>query len=147
MSIRDQINTDLKQAMRSQEKQTVITIRSITAAIKQIEVDERIEVKEDRLLEILTKLAKQRNESITQFKAADRQDLVEKEMFELEIIKQYLPAPLTDEAVSVMVNDSIAALSASSMQDMGSVMADLKPKLQGRADMSKVSKLIKEKLN
>lgn len=147
MSIRDQINSDLKDAMRSQQKHVVMTLRGITAAIKQIEVDERIEVDEGRMLVILDKLAKQRNESISQYQSANRVDLVEQEQFELEIIKKYLPEPLSEDEILRLVTESIAEVAAESMRDMNKVIANLKPKMQGRVDMSKVSVIIKQKLN
>ncbi len=146
MSIKEQINHDLKNAMRAQDKQTLSALRLITAAIKQVEVDERIEVDEARMLVILDKLAKQRTESITQFKAASRDDLVQQEQFELNILKKYLPEPLSDAEISELVVQAIEAVEAVKMSDMGKVMAYLKPQMQGRADMGKVSALIKAKL-
>ena len=146
MMIKNQIMHDLKEAMRAREKKTLDALRLVTAAIKQIEVDERIEVDDTRLLVILDKLAKQRNESIAQFEAAGRQDLVEQEQFELGIIKKYLPEPLSDAEIAQMVERTITEIGAQKMSDMGKVMAALKPLMQGRADMSKVSVLIKQKL-
>lgn len=147
MMIKDRINNDLKDAMRARDKQKVDTLRLITAAIKQIEVDERIEVDEERLLVILDKMVKQRKESIAQFQAANRSDLVDQEQFELEIINHYLPEPLSDTEIEALINDALTATNAAKMSDMGNVMALLKPQMQGRADMSQVSKMIKAKLS
>lgn len=146
MNNREKIQSDLKDAMRSQNREKVNTLRLITAAIKQVEVDERIEVDEARLLTILTKLVKQRQESIEQFKKAERDDLVAKEQAELEIIQQYLPEPLDENTIKQLIDEAIQNVDAKSMADMGKVMGMLKPKLQGRADMSKISGIIKNKL-
>jgi uncharacterized protein len=147
MSIKEQLYIDVKDAMRAKDKEKLGTLRLITAAIKQIEVDERIDVDETRMLVVLDKLAKQRNESITLFKAAGRDDLVAQEEFELGIITHYLPEPLSDDEITKLIEDAIAKVDAQKMNDMGKVMAQLKPIMQGRADMSKVSSLIKAKLN
>ncbi len=147
MTIKERINNDLKDAMRARDKDKLGAMRLITAAIKQVEVDERIDVDEARMLVILDKLAKQRNESISQFKAAGRDDLVSQEQFELDIITQYLPEPLSEEEVIAHVEQAIAAVGALKMSDMGKVMAQLKPLMQGRADMAKVSAMIKTKLS
>jgi len=147
MNIKEQLYIDVKDAMRAKDKEKLGTLRLITAAIKQIEVDERIEVDEARMLVILDKLAKQRNESITQFKAAGRDDLVAQEEFELVIINHYLPEPLSDDEITKLIEDAVVKVDAQKMNDMGKVMALLKPIMQGRADMSKVSSLIKAKLN
>ncbi|MCA0402844.1 MAG: GatB/YqeY domain-containing protein [Proteobacteria bacterium] len=147
MTIKEQINSDLKDAMRARDKQKLNTLRLVTAAIKQIEVDERIEVDEARMLLILDKLAKQRKESIAQFSAANRQDLVEQEQFELDLIGQYLPTPLTEAEIENLVAQALAESGASQMSDMAKVMTILKPQVQGRADMGKISALIKAKLS
>lgn len=146
MAIKEQIQQDLKEAMRAKDRNKVETLRLITAAIKQIEVDERKEIDNDRALVILDKLAKQRKESISQFKAAKRDDLVDQETYELAIIQHYLPTPLSQEEIMQLVHDAINQVGATSMKEMGNVMALLRPKLQGRADMSEVSALIKAKL-
>ena len=145
-TIIDQITADLKDAMRAKDKNKLGTLRLITAAIKQIEVDERIEVDDIRMLAILDKMAKQRNESIQQFKNASRADLVAQEEFELEIISHYLPTPLTEEEITQHVDKALLDADAKQMSDMGKVMAILKPLLQGRADMAKVSGMLKAKL-
>ena len=147
MTIKEQINTDLKDAMRARDQQKLNALRLVTAAIKQIEVDERLEVDEARLLDILTKIAKQRNESITQFQAAGRDDLVQQEQYELDLLKQYLPEPLTDAEIAQLIEKVLSDVEASKISDMGKVMAELKPLMQGRADMGKVSAMIKAKLS
>ena len=146
MSIKVSINADLKKAMLARDKRTVGALRLITSAIKQIEIDERIELDDARILAVLDKLAKQRQESISQYQAANRPDLEEQEVFELSLIKHYLPEPLSQEAIDALVVEAFAETGASSMRDMGKVIAYLKPQLQGRADMGPVSALIKAKL-
>lgn len=147
MTIKERINSDLKDAMRARDQHKLDALRLITAAIKQIEVDERIEVDEARMIVILDKLAKQRNESITQFKSAGRDDLVQQEQFELDILHHYLPEPLSDAEIKKLVDQAFVDVDAKAMSDMGKVMAQLKPLMQGRADMSKVSAMIKAKLS
>ncbi|MFI4918489.1 MAG: GatB/YqeY domain-containing protein [Legionellales bacterium] len=147
MSIKERLNNDVKDAMRAKNKALLTTLRLITSAIKQIEVDERIEVEDDRLLVVLDKMTKQRKESITQFEKANRNDLVDQEQFELNIIANYLPEPLSNEEIESLVNAAIASTGAKQMSDMGKVMGQLKAQLQGRADMTQVSALIKAKLS
>jgi uncharacterized protein len=146
MSIKVSIKADLKKAMLARDKRTVGALRLVTSAIKQIEIDERIELDDARVLAVLDKLAKQRQESISQYQAANRPDLEEQEVFELSLIKHYLPEPLSQEAIDALVVEAFAETGASSMRDMGKVVAYLKPQLQGRADMGPVSALIKAKL-
>lgn len=146
MTIKDCISNDLKDAMRARDQKKLDALRLITAAVKQIEVDERIEIDEERMLVILDKLAKQRKESISQFQAAGRDDLVSQEQFELELINHYLPEPLSEAEVESIISKAITEIGATKMSDMGKVMSLLKPQLQGRADMSKVSAVIKAKL-
>ena len=147
MSLKALIQDDLKQAMRAQDKAKVAALRLITAAIKQIEVDERIEINDDRCLIILDKMVKQRNESIQQFQSAARDDLVQQEQYELDLIKHYLPEPLNEAEIMALLLQAIDATQASKMSDMGKVMNHLKPLVQGRADMSKISALIKQRLS
>lgn len=147
MNMKNQIINDLKDAMRARDQKKLDALRLIAAAIKQIEVDERIDIDDTRMLAILDKLAKQRNESITQFKAAGRTDLVEQEQFELALISNYLPEPLSDVEISQMIEQIMIKSSAQKMSDMGKVMAELKPLMQGRADMSTVSAMIKARLS
>lgn len=147
MTIKERITEDLKDAMRAKDQKKLGTLRLVTAAIKQVEVDERITVDEDRMLVILDKLAKQRKESIDQFQAAGRDDLVAQEQFELAVIEHYLPEPLTEAEIEALIANAFSETGANKMSDMGKVMAILKPQLQGRADMSKISAIIKAKLS
>jgi len=140
------IQNDLHQAMRSGDKPLVQALRLMLAAIKQVEVDERIEVDAQRLLSILSKMAKQRQESIEQYRQANRIDLVEQEEYELKLIQAYLPQPLSETEIVVMIEQAIKEQSASTIRDMGKVMNVLRDQLTGRADLSKVSELIKQKL-
>ncbi len=146
-SLKDRINQDIKNAMREKNKARLGTLRLITAAIKQREVDERIELDDEQVTALLDKMAKQRNESITQYQKADRQDLIEVEQNELVILKEYLPEQLSEEEISALIEKAIQDSGASSMKDMGKVMGILKPQLQGRADMGAVSARIKQALN
>ena len=133
--------------MRSKEKERLAALRLITASIKQREVDERIELDDVQVMAVLDKMAKQQRDSIQQYSMADRRDLVEKEQFELDIILSYLPQPLDAAEINARVDEAIAATGAASMKDMGKVMGQLKSALQGRADMGKVSTLVKARLS
>ena len=133
--------------MKDKDKPRLTTVRLILSALKQVEVDERIEVDDERLIVILDKMAKQRRESISQYEQAEREDLAEIERVELAIISAYLPEALSEPEISQLIEQAISATSASSMKEMGKVMAILKPQLQGRADMSQVSQLIKSQLS
>lgn len=146
-ALKHRINEDVKAAMRSKEKDRLAALRLITAAIKQREVDERIELDDIRVMAVLDKMAKQHRDSIEQYSKADRPDLVEQEQFELGIILGYLPKPLDPAEIDTMIDETIAATGAASMKDMGKVMGQLKGALQGRADMGKVSALVKARLN
>ena len=146
MSLKERIQQDVKDAMRAKDKPRLGTIRLITAAIKQREVDERIELDDTQVLVVLDKMCKQRRESITQFEQAGRDDLAAKEKAELELIQQYLPEQLGEAEINELINATMEQTGASSMKDMGKVMGQLKPKLQGRADMGAVSALIKARL-
>ena len=132
--------------MRAREKSRLNALRLITAAFKQKEVDERIELDDNQCMAILDKMAKQLRESIDQYQKAGRSDLVEKETVELEIVQSYLPAALSDAEVEQLINTAIQDTGASSMKDMGKVMGVLKPKVQGRTDMGKLSNLVKQQL-
>ena len=145
--LKHRINEDVKTAMRSKEKDRLAALRLITASIKQREVDERIELDDIQVMAVLDRMAKQHRDSIEQYTKANRQDLVDKEQFELDIILGYLPRPLDDSEINARVNEIIAATGAASMKDMGKVMGQLKPALQGRADMGKVSALVKARLS
>ena len=146
MSIKQQISDDVKHAMRAKDTDKLMAMRLITAAIKQIEIDERIDVDDARVLIILDKLVKQRNDSISQFTTAGRLDLVKQEQFELDIIKQYLPTPLTATEITQHITDVLKSIDQPKMSDMGKIMTQLKPLLQGRADMAQVSATIKSML-
>ena len=146
MSLKERIQQDVKDAMRAKDKPRLGTIRLITAAIKQREVDERIELDDTQVLVVLDKMCKQRRESITQFEQAGRDDLAAQEKAELELIQQYLPEQLTEAEINELIVAAMEQTGASSMKDMGQVMGQLKPKLQGRADMGAVSALIKARL-
>jgi uncharacterized protein YqeY len=146
-SLKARIKDEMKVAMRNKDKQRLGTIRLIQADIKRIEVDERIEVDDARVLAVLDKMSKQRRDSITQYTDAGRTELADIEAAEIVVIQEFLPAQLSAEELSHMIGQAIADSSAESMKDMGKVMGQLKPKLQGRADMGEVSKMIKAKLN
>lgn len=146
MSLKDRITDDVKDAMRARDKPRLATLRLITAAIKQQEVDERIELDDTQLLSLLDKMCKQRRESISQFEKAARDDLIAQEVSELAIIKTYLPEQLGEAEIAALIDETMAATGAASIKDMGKVMGQLKPKLQGRADMAAVSAMIKAKL-
>ena len=137
----------MKSSMKSGNKERLGVIRLMLSAIKQIEVDERIELDNERITTVLDKMAKQRRESITQFDSAGRDDLTAIEQAELEIILEYLPEALSDAEINDLVEQSITATGATSIKDMGKLMGMLKPQLQGRADMGKVSQLIKARLS
>ncbi len=133
-------------AMRGGDKRRLGVIRLILAAVKQREVDERIELDDAQVTAVLDKMAKQRRESLEQYQSAGREDLAEQESFELDVLKTYLPEQLGEAEVDAMIAEAIEATGAGSMKDMGKVMGQLKPKLQGRADMAAVSAKIKARL-
>lgn len=146
-ALKHRINEDVKAAMRSKEKDRLAALRLITASIKQREVDERIDLDDTQVTAVLDKMAKQHRDSIEQYSKADRTDLVDQEQFELDIILGYLPKPLDDAEINAMIDETMAATGAASMKDMGKVMGQLKGALQGRADLGKVSALVKARLN
>ncbi|MCW8963545.1 MAG: GatB/YqeY domain-containing protein [Gammaproteobacteria bacterium] len=146
MSLKDTITEAVKASMKAKEKQKTATLRLITSAIKQIEVDERRELDDDDVITVLMKMVKQRRESIEQFTKGNRSDLAEVEEAELEIIKAYMPEPLTDTEIDTLIEKAIADSGAETIKDMGKVMGILKPQLQGRAEMGPVSGKIKAKL-
>jgi uncharacterized protein YqeY len=147
MSLLNELKDAQKDAMRSKDKLSLGTIRMALAAVKQREVDERIELNDTDVLQILTKMVKQRQESITQFEKGGRDDLAQTEKQEITVIQRFLPKALTDEEVDAIVTKAISTTGAESMKDMGKVMGAIRGELQGRADMGKVSALIKSKLN
>ena len=146
MALKDRITEDMKKAMRAADKDRLGTIRLILAAIKQREVDERITLDDGQVLAVLEKMIKQRREAIAQFQSGGRADLVAKETAEIGVLQGYLPAPLSEAELDVLINESIAATGATSIKDMGKVMAAIKPKAQGRADLGAVSARIKQRL-
>jgi uncharacterized protein YqeY len=146
-TLKPRLQTDMKSSMKSGDKKRLLVIRLMLAAIKQIEVDERIELDDNRIIAVLDKMSKQRRESIEQFAKASRDDLIEIEEFELLIIKEYLPEALSEAEINDLVEQSIQTSGASTIKDMGKVMGILKPQLLGRADMGKVSQLIKSRLD
>ena len=145
-SLKTRLFDAMKDAMRAKDKPRLGAIRLILADIKRIEVDERIEVNDERVLVILDKMTKQRKDSETQFKDAGRDELAAIERAEIEVIAEFLPAALSDAEIDALINAAVADTGASSMKDMGKVMGILKPQLQGRADMGAVSQRIKAQL-
>lgn len=145
--LKQRINDDVKTAMRSKEKDLLLVLRLILSAVKQIEVDERIELDDQRIIAVLDKLTKQHRDSIEQYEKAGREDLVEKERFQLNIVQTYLPTPLSEDELSQMISQAISETGATDMKDMGKVMGILKAKAQGRADMGKISAQIKAQLS
>ena len=146
MALTDRITQDVKDAMRARDKPRLATLRLITAAIKQREVDERIEMDDTQITLVLDKMVKQRRESIVQFEKAGRDDLISIETSELEIITPYLPEQLGEDEINALIDSALEQTGATSVKDMGKVMGQLKPELQGRADMGAVSALIRAKL-
>ncbi|SMB21037.1 conserved protein of unknown function [Sterolibacterium denitrificans] len=146
MSLKERINEDMKSAMRARESARLGAIRLLLAAIKQKEVDERIELDDGAIIAVIDKMLKQRKDSIEQYRKANRQDLVDAEQFEADLLTTYMPQALSAGEIDAIVTAAIAASGAHTMQDMGKVMAIAKPQLAGRADMGAVSALIKARL-
>jgi uncharacterized protein YqeY len=146
MSLKDRITEDMKAAMRAKESERLGTIRMITAAIKQREVDERIQLDDVQVLSVIEKMIKMRKESIEQFKSGGRDDLVAREAKEIELLQAYLPAQLSEAEVDALIREAIAESGATSIKEMGKAMALLKQKAQGRADMAAASAKLKAKL-
>ena len=140
------IREDMKTAMKAGDKRRLGVIRLILAAIKQREVDERIELDDSQTLAVLDKMVKQRRDSIEQFEKAGRNELAEQESFEIEVLQAYMPEALGEEEIDAMIAEAIAGTGAASLRDMGKVMGQLKPKIQGRADMGAVSAMVKQRL-
>jgi len=145
--LKQRLNDEVKSAMRSQNKERLAILRVIMAALKQKEVDERIELDDSHVLSILDKLAKQHRDSIEQFKNGGRDDLVKKETGELQVVLEFMPTPLTDAEIEQIIRETITAAGATGVKDMGKVMSQLKPRVQGRADMGKVSGMVKQLLS
>jgi uncharacterized protein YqeY len=146
MSLKERITDDMKAAMRSGDKERLGVIRMVTAAIKQREVDERISLDDAQVLSVLEKMIKQRKESLVQFEAGNRPDLVEKETAEISLLQTYLPAALSDAELAALIDAAVASAQATTIKDMGKVMAIIKSQAQGRADMAAVGAKIKAKL-
>lgn len=147
MNLKQQIIEDMKTAMRAGDARRRDAIRLLTAAIKQREVDERIELDDAAVVAVIEKMLKQRRDSITQYEAAARQDLADAEKYEVTVLQTYMPQALSEDEVTAAITRAIAASSAKGVQDMGKIMAILKPQLAGRADMGKVSALVKTRLS
>jgi len=147
MSLKQSLTDAMKAAMKGGDKPRLGVIRLVMAAIKQIEVDERIELDDSRVLAVLDKMVKQRRESISQYTEAGRTDLVEQEEYEVTVLKDFLPEELSEDEISKMIAQAIEDTGAASIKDMGKVMGILKPQMQGRADMGAVSGKIKAQLN
>ena len=147
MSLKDEINKEMKAAMRSRDKDRLKTIRLILSEIKRVEVDERITVDDQRTLSILAKMIKQRRDSIAQYDSAGRTELSKIEMDEITVINEFLPEALTDDEINNLIEKAISDTGAESMKDMGRVMGIIRPQIQGRADAGEVSKRVKEALN
>ena len=145
--LKQRIQDDVKTAMKGGDKPRLAVLRLLSAAIKQREVDERVELSDEQVLAVLDKMVKQRRESISQYEKAGRDDLADQEKFEITVLQDYLPEALSEEEIAAMIDEAMASVGASSIKDMGKVMGQLKPKMQGRADMGQVSGLIKQKLS
>ncbi|MFQ3172124.1 MAG: hypothetical protein ACI9DG_002164 [Oleispira sp.] len=141
------IKSSIKDAMRAKDKPRLSTLRLASAEFKRVEVDERIDIDDDRALVILDKMVKQRQNSIEQYEQADRHDLADTEKFEISVISEFLPEALSEDELAKIVADAVAQTGAASMQDMGKLMGVLKPQVQGRADMAQVSRMVKAALS
>ena len=146
-TLKKQLTTAMKDAMRAKAKERLGAIRLMLADIKQIEVDERIEIDDARVLVVLDKMLKQRRDSINQYTKAGRQELADIEEAEIVVIQEFLPEALSDEELTAMIDDAITTTGAESMRDMGKVMGIIRPKIQGRADAGAVSGMIKNRLS
>ncbi len=145
--LKTRINDDVKTAMRSKDKERLGTLRLLTAAIKQIEVDKRIELNDEQVVAVVEKMLKQRKDSIEQFEKAGRNELAEIEIKEVAILKEFMPEQMSDAEVDALIDEAISSTGAEAMKDMGKVMGILKPQLAGKADMGAVSGKIKAKLS
>jgi uncharacterized protein YqeY len=145
--LKNRLTQAMKEAMRAQDKPRLGTLRMALAALKQVEVDERIELDDARVLAILDKQIKQREDAASQYLAAKRNDLAEIEQLEITVLREFMPTPLTDTEIDALIEQAMASTGAASIRDMGRIMAELKPQLQGRADMGAVSSRIKTRLS
>ncbi|CAK0771554.1 GatB/YqeY domain-containing protein [Gammaproteobacteria bacterium] len=146
-SLKERINEDIKTAMRAQDKRRVGVLRLIMAAVKQREVDDRVVVDDPALLGILDKMIKQRRDSVVQYQSGGREDLAQQEIYEIEVIQEYLPRPLTEAELDALINAAVQQAGASSVKDMGKVMAILRAQVQGKADMGEVGARVKGRLS
>jgi hypothetical protein len=146
MSLKDRLQQAVKDAMRGGDKRRLGTLRLVTAAIKQREVDERIELDDEQILQVLDKMGKQRRESLDQYRKAAREDLAAQEEYELGVLQEFLPEPLSEAEIDTLIEAAVNETGAASIKDMGKVMGILRPQLQGRADMGAVSARIKARL-
>jgi len=147
MALIEQLKEEQKLAMKAKDKPRLGTIRLALSAIKQREVDEKITLGDEDIITVLTKMVKQRRDSVSQFESAGRQDLADVEKAEITVLEEFMPQPLSEDEVAALIDSAIADSGAAGMQDMGKVMGVLKPKIQGRADMGKVSGLVRSKLS
>ena len=145
--IKDRIREDMKAAMRSHDADRLSTIRLLLAAIKQREIDEKIDATDDQVMEIITKMVKQRRDSVEQYTAANRKDLADKEQFEIDVMQKYLPQQMSEDEIRAIVEEAVKATGASGMAAMGKVMGVVKGKCAGKADMGKVSAVVKAVLS
>jgi len=146
MSIKQTISEDMKTLMRAKDTARLGAVRLLQASIKQKEVDERIELTDDQVLSVIQKMLKQRKDSIEAYQKANRQDLIDQEQLEIDVLTKYMPEPLSDAEVSKIIDGVIAEVNATDMKDMGKVVGILKSQISGRADMGQVSKIVREKL-
>jgi hypothetical protein len=146
MTLKAQVQNDMKEAMKAGNKDRLKVVRMLLAAIKQIEIDQRIELDDTAVLAVIEKMVKQRRDSVSQFRAGNRNDLADMELAEIDELKRYLPEPLSDAEIDTLIVRAIAQTGAASMRDMGKVMANLKASVQGRADMGSVGAKVKARL-
>ena len=146
MSIKQTISEDMKTFMRAKDTARLGAVRLLQASIKQKEIDDRVELTDDQVLSVIKKMLKQRKDSIEAYQKADRQDLIDQEQLEIDVLSKYMPEPLTDDEVSKIIDKVISEVNATDMKDMGKVVGVLKSKISGSADMGQVSKIVREKL-
>ena len=146
MSIKQTISEDMKTFMRAKDTARLGAVRLLQASIKQKEIDDRVELTDDQVLSVIQKMLKQRKDPIEAYQKADRQDLIDQEQLEIDVLSKYMPEPLTDDEVSKIIDEVISEVNATDMKDMGKVVGVLKSKISGRADMGQVSKIVREKL-
>ncbi len=144
--LKQRLTEEMKAAMKAGDKARLGVVRSMLAAIKQVEVDSQKQLSDEEIIAVLDKQVKQRRDSIQQYADAGREDLAEQERYEMTVIQEFLPQPLSDEEIAALIDEAIAETGAAGMQDMGKVMGVLKPKMQGRADMGEVSKRVRARL-